>query len=80
MKPEHRQAFDALTKAGIKCYDPVEDRPSWGNGVFDISGEEGDARVDYWGDSSMPEVQEMLAKHGLYAEWCNPGVVAVYDI
>ena len=79
MKRHARNAFRTLTAAGFKCYDPVKDRPSWANAHFDISGEEGDPRIDYWERPWCDELQEMLDNYNLYAEWINPGLLGVYD-
>ena len=79
MKRFALNAYNKLTRAGIKCYHPVNDRPSWANGHFDISAEEGDVRADYWLNPAMEEIQEILAPYGLFAEWVNPGVIAVHN-
>lgn len=79
MRRHARSCFNALTKAGFKCYDPVKHRPSWGDGHFDISAEECDPRIDYYINPCMEEVQEICKRFGCYAEWCNSGVVTVYD-
>jgi hypothetical protein len=36
------------------------------------------ARV--WGDSIKPELRDTLIGMGLFAEWHNPGRLAVYEI
>lgn len=78
MKSNARKAFNALKKAGITVIDP--DR-GWG-GHFAISGENADEGginyySDYFGEGGP--VPGILSKHGLYFEWVNAGVAAVYD-
>jgi len=87
MKKNARLAFNELKKEGVHVLDPD---CGWG-GHFAISGEcHGDGSrgddfdrfldyyEDYFGDRTI--IPAILDKHGLYFEWNNPGVVAVYDI
>jgi hypothetical protein len=77
MKRHARNALNALTKAGIT----VHEFAGWG-GYFAISGESGDLNgLDYWADASGDSsiVPGILSKYGLYFEWVNAGVAAVYD-
>ena len=80
MKRNARHAFNALKKAGVS----VLEGKGWGGEYshFDISGENGDLNgidyySDYWGERGV--VPGILNKYGLYFEWVNPGVAAVYD-
>jgi|TARA_R100001594_G_scaffold19347_2_gene37747 hypothetical protein len=86
MKANARKAFKELKNKGVHVLDP--DR-GWG-GHFAISGElygdgsEGDQpnkKLDYyedfWGANTI--IPDILDKHGLYFEWVNGGVAAVYD-
>ncbi|PLX71844.1 MAG: hypothetical protein C0602_00290 [Denitrovibrio sp.] len=75
-------AFNELVELGCTCYDRQDD-----GGHFVISGEEGDGLLDYYeeypGDFVFGihrSIVDALAKHGLYAEWYNPGFALVYDI
>lgn len=62
----------------------------WSRGLFEINAEEcGDAPnglpwADYYLDAAMPfgvnpALEAMLKTSGLYCEWVNPGVLAVYE-
>jgi hypothetical protein len=88
MKRNARIAFNALTKIGA----PVREAH---DGHFMISGESGtDAPdglpwADYyaedynevWSEFGVNKILiEILKKHGLFAEWYNPGYLNVYDI
>ena len=87
MKRKQRLAFTALKKIGCPVYEG-----GW-NGdddTFRISAED---NVDHvWADYYMmtdgggyefgvcPEITEILNKYGLFAEWCNPGVLDVCEV
>lgn len=77
------KAFRDLEKRGVPVYKHVDDR-----GNFSISAEEESSGewVNYWA-SGVPgwdcgvsdRLTKILDKHGLYAEWVNPGRLAVYE-
>lgn len=81
MKANFRRAFDALKKMGVPVYEHADDR-----GNFSISSEDAgsDHWVDYYSQSPdwvfgvHPDVDATLSRHGLYAEWVNPGRLSVY--
>jgi len=86
MKNHARKAYTELKNKGVHVLHP--DR-GWG-GHFAISGElygdgskgdDYDKKLDHyadlWGDNTI--IPEILEKHGLYFEWVNGGVAAVYD-
>ena len=88
MKKNARLAFNALKKIGA----PVMEEP-WSGGHFRLSGESGEDGpnglpwADYYMEFGVNEehfgvnadVMAILDKYGLYAEWCNPGVLDIYD-
>jgi hypothetical protein len=76
------KAFNALKKMGVPVYEHGDD-----NGNFSISAEASGA--DQWasyydgyliwnGESTNPALDSTLRQFGLYAEWVNPGRLAVY--
>ncbi len=85
MKKAYTQAFKALKKLGCPVF-IHPDAPS----RFDISAE--DENSCFWADyyegmyyegwefGVNPKVGEILRKHGLYAEWVNPGHLRVCEI
>jgi hypothetical protein len=86
MKKYARKAYDELKNKGVHVIPPEN---GWG-GHFAISaelygdgskGDDFDKKLDYYasptGDNTI--IPEILEKHGLYFEWVNGGVVAVYD-
>ena len=83
MKRIYIKAFNKLIKMGVPVYEHHDD-----NGNFSISAEdEGSSNwVNYhdgariWGDSIKPELRDTLIAMGLFAEWHNPGRLAVYQI
>lgn len=86
MKRHARFAYNKLKALGVHVLSP---ELGWG-GHFAISGElhgdgspgdDFDKRLDYYGDlfGERTVIPEVLAKYGLYFEWVNPGVAAVYD-
>ena len=86
MKRHARKAFTELKNKGVHVLDPdrgwgghfAMSTEVWGDGS---TGDDPDKRLDYyedyWGESTI--IPAILAKHGLYFEWYNAGVVAVYD-
>ena len=76
------KAFNALKKLGVPVYEHGDD-----NGNFSISAEVSgaDQWVNYYdgyllwnGESTNPALDSTLRQFGLYAEWVNPGRLAVY--
>ena len=85
MNKKYTKAFNALKKLGCPVFVHV-DAPN----RFDISAEEsnsdewasyynGDYRPD-WIFGVNPKVNEILSKHGLFAEWMNPAHLRVCEI
>jgi hypothetical protein len=84
MKRNYRKAFTALKKMGC----PVIEGDDYGNmNKFRISAE--DNETDIWADYNnqayglfgvKQEVCDVLDNNGLYAEWINPGVLAVIEV
>lgn len=86
MKRKFRTAYNALKKIGCPVYEG-----GWnGEDTFRISAEDNLDHV--WADYYMmseeggyvfgvsPRINEVLDKHGLFAEWCNPGVLNVWEV
>lgn len=82
---EARKAFDELKNLGVPVVDIQED-----GSYFRISGEDNEDTVwaDYYNEYRMSysddfgvheEINNILNKHGLYAEWYNPGYLHVYN-
>ena len=74
-----QKAFDELKAMGA----PVL-RNEWG-GYFEVSAESNDTETwaDYYPCFGFDpfinnKITKVLDKHGLHAEWCNPGVVCIY--
>tara|TARA_B100001093_G_scaffold180277_1_gene172858 strand:+ start:816 stop:1058 length:243 start_codon:yes stop_codon:yes gene_type:complete len=80
MNITHINAYEELKKIGA----PVIEGGWNGENTFLISAEDNiDDRIwaDYWNGYFMDkEVEEILYKHNLYAEWVNPGVLGVYTL
>jgi len=92
MTPKHQACHDKLQTLGC----PVMPGGNWSAGsVFEISAEtHADASnglpwADYYwidpkGEQAIFGVNKLLdaelERHGLYAEWINPGVLGVYPI
>ncbi len=87
MKKQARAAFNELKKIGC----PVIDRQEDGS-YFVISGEsncEDEENPVIWADyyneslgydfGVNPIVNDILAKHSLFCEWANPGMLNVWD-
>jgi len=81
MDTKYRKAFDALTRMGVPVYEHADDR---GNFSISAERENSDEWVNYysmnrdWAFGVHPEIDTVLRKHGLYAEWVNPGRLSVY--
>ena len=81
MKRNARNAYNALKKMGVPVFER-EDLPYFGISAED---EESYRFLDYWGEyrGGFPwiseEVEAVLSKYRLFAEWENPGAVGVYD-
>ena len=88
MKRNYRTAFNALQKIGC----PVLEGDDYGNmDKFRISAENNDQEcwADYYqmtdGDDTgfmmgvNNKINDILDANGLFAEWCNPGVLAVCE-
>lgn len=77
MKRNARTAFSRLQKKGFTVWE----RLNWSRGAhFEISGEDAmgpDYYSDYWGEKCG--LKDILEEQGLYFEWVNAGVAAVYD-
>jgi hypothetical protein len=83
MKRKYIKAFNALKKLGVPVYEHADDK-----GNFSISAEEPDSykwanyypEYNQWdGENTNPVMDSELKKHGLYAEWQNPGRLSVYE-
>jgi hypothetical protein len=84
MKPAAQKAFNELKKIGA----PVIDRNDEGH--FIISAEDNTDEViwaDYYDGNQMSycddfgvnkKITAILDKHGLFAEWVNPGFLSVH--
>jgi hypothetical protein len=80
-----KKAFAALKEMGAPVYHLGE---GWGgHALFSVSAEENynedwaDYYQPYLGEFGLSmKIVDVLDKHGLYAEWCNPGVLDVYEI
>jgi hypothetical protein len=68
-----------IDEAGFKTFD-------WNDGVIRVSGEEGDAACDYYGEGSggypwiNPTLEQIAEANGCFWEWMNPGAIALYKI
>jgi len=84
MKRTHTKAFNELKKLGCPVF-VHSDAPDY----FDISAEETNSYqwADYYEGDYNPGwifglnnvAYEILEKNGLFAEWCNPGHLRVYE-
>ena len=81
MQRKYIKAFNTLKKMGVPVYVHANDA-----GNFSISSEEPESLqwADYytmnreWLFGVHPDVDTVLRKQGLYAEWVNPGRLSVY--
>jgi hypothetical protein len=83
-----KRAFEALQKLGAPVYHLGE---GWsGNALFAISGEQNYDEIwaDYYNEFNLSclddfginkKINNVLKKYGLFAEWCNAGVLDVYE-
>lgn len=86
MKRNFRLAYNELKKIGA----PVREGGYNGDDTFRISGEENYDTIwaDYYNEflsadyefGVNPKITNILNKYGLYCEWCNPGVLDVWEI
>ena len=85
MKRNIRKAFNELKKIGAPVYEG-----GWnGEDTFRISGEDNCDEIwaDYYEEFTPadfefginPKITAILDKNRCYAEWCNPGVLNVYE-
>jgi hypothetical protein len=84
MKTKFCNAFAALQKMSVPVYQHPDD-----SGNFSIDAEAPDAErwVDYYGNPCREDLvfgvhidlERELQKRGLFAEWVNPGRLAVYE-
>lgn len=76
-------AYKKLAEMGVPVYRHPDD---CGNFSIDAEAPEADTWVDYYGNPYRQDlifgvhidVAQALEKHGLFAEWVNPGRLAVY--
>lgn len=87
MKRNYRTAYNQLLK--MQC--PVIEGGDRGEDTFRISAEQNCEDVDgtVWADYNNmgwglfgvnTQITEVLDANGLYAEWINPGVLAVIEV
>lgn len=86
MKRNYRTAFNQLKKMGVTVYEGDYE----GGDGFRISGEDNYPVMwaDYYcmGTDGMddfgvnPLINAVLEKQGLFAEWCNTGVLGVAEL
>jgi hypothetical protein len=86
MKRNQRNAFKTLKGLGVPVYEGGWDGDE---DTFRISAEENYDTI--WADYYMmtdgggyefgvhPVITKTLTKYGLHCEWCNPGVLDVYE-
>jgi hypothetical protein len=81
MKANARKAMNELKKMGVPVFERSDIE------YFGISAEEEDSYkwLDYWGEYRgncvwvNEEIENVLDKYDLFAEWENPGYMVVYD-
>lgn len=76
MNSKFRAAKAALERLGCRCYVHGDDRGD----TFSIDAEDGSWLADYWDNYEAAQIQAVLHPRGLFAEWVNPGRLAVYRI
>lgn len=74
MLTKYRKAYAALQAHNVPVYVHAND-----NGNFSINAETTDL-VDYWSCYIHEDIDNLLQQHYLYAEWVNPGRLAVYPV
>lgn len=84
MNTQFQAAFNALQQLGVPVYQHADDA-----GNFSIDAEADDATrwVDYYGNPHRADLvfgvhldlERELQRRGLFAEWVNPGRLAVYE-
>lgn len=82
MKRKFAWAFDQLERMGVPVYVHVDDK-----GNFSINAEDpkADGWVSYhnapvhWDFGVCPEINQILRKQDLFAEWVNPGRLSIYE-
>lgn len=83
MKRPYVYAYNALKKIGVPVY--VRDDM---DGRFQISAEDSESykwadfysRNPGWNFGVNPQIDQVLRKYGLFAEWINPGELGVYKV
>ena len=86
MTPQAQKAFDELKALGAPVLDRGGDNDG---GHFIISGEDNSNEIwaDYYKEFGGPglddfgvnlKINAILEKHGLFAEWYNPGFLVVH--
>jgi hypothetical protein len=73
MKRTFIAAFNELKKLGAPVYVHPDDR-----GNFSIDAESSEEWADYYSEVN-PKIEKVLQRRGLFAEWVNPGRLAVYQ-
>ena len=81
MNDQYELAFNELKAIGAPVFTNEDN-----NGNFSISAEQNDSEVwaDYYSEDSQAcfgvssRIDHILNKHGLLAEWVNPGYLSVY--
>ena len=82
MKKNYRSAYNELKKLGAPVY-TREDIEGFGITSEEVNSHEW---VDYWngykfwGSDTSPKLDEILRKHGLFAQCMNPGEWHTYEL
>ncbi len=80
VKPAAKLLEELPTIDGVKPKARVNEE-----GVLQLSAEEGDGLLDYYGESRggypyiHPELEEWAASEGCFFEWVNPGIVTMHE-
>jgi hypothetical protein len=83
MKKPFIKAFDELKKLGVPVFEN-SDHQARGNFAISAEHPESFKFCDYysenpaWNFGVSPKLEAVLRKHGLYAEWRDPGSLNVY--
>lgn len=81
MRKQYRKVFDQLKALGVPVYEHVDD---FGNFSIDAECAKSDDWVSYysmnpdWEFGMNPKLSQTLMAQGMFAEWVNPGRLAVY--